>query len=138
MDAAETFVPVFERFQQFLKKHNLPSTAESTSDPSPSYAFLTCGEWDLKTMLPAQLAISFPTASSEYALAPFASRINIKKAFGKHYHLRNPSGMAGMLKKLGLELEGRHHSGIDDCRNILRIVRKMKDAGWVPMVQGSV
>ena len=33
-----------------------------------------------------------------------------------------PVGMAGMLKTLKIKLEGRHHSGIDDCKNIAKIV----------------
>jgi len=38
---------------------------------------------------------------------------------------RNRMGMAGMLSSLGLTLEGRHHSGIDDCRNIARIAKEL-------------
>ena len=34
-------------------------------------------------------------------------------------------GMPDLLGRLGLELEGRHHSGIDDCRNIGRCVSQM-------------
>ena len=33
-----------------------------------------------------------------------------------------PAGMARMLKVLRLTLHGRHHSGIDDCKNITQIV----------------
>ena len=33
--------------------------------------------------------------------------------------------MAGMLKALRLPLVGRHHSGIDDCRNIAAIVHAL-------------
>ena len=33
--------------------------------------------------------------------------------------------MVGMLEYLGLQLEGRHHSGIDDSRNIARILAKL-------------
>ena len=29
--------------------------------------------------------------------------------------------MAMMLRDLHIELEGRHHSGIDDCRNIAKV-----------------
>ena len=36
--------------------------------------------------------------------------------------MHKPAGMAGMLRALDLELVGRHHSGIDDARNIARIV----------------
>ena len=41
-------------------------------------------------------------------------------------------GMVRMLNMLGLRLVGRHHSGIDDCRNIARIVQRMIQAGWTP------
>ena len=41
---------------------------------------------------------------------------------GKVLKLRDRvGGMVEMLKLLGLELEGKHHSGIDDARNISRI-----------------
>jgi|GEM_PF-2638928 len=33
------------------------------------------------------------------------------------------SNLASALKKIGLELEGTHHRGIDDARNIARIVQ---------------
>merc|ERR1719453_2079952 len=35
---------------------------------------------------------------------------------------RRAGGMAEMLSTLGMELIGRHHSGIDDARNIARIL----------------
>jgi ERI1 exoribonuclease 3 len=43
--------------------------------------------------------------------------------------------MTEMLDKLGLKLEGRHHSGIDDCRNIVRIAQQLlTKRGWVPVL----
>ena len=45
--------------------------------------------------------------------------------------------MAGMLRKLGMTLEGRHHSGIDDCRNISRVALKMMADGCVFGVAGD-
>jgi inhibitor of KinA sporulation pathway (predicted exonuclease) len=44
---------------------------------------------------------------------------NVKK-IKTHVH-----GMEDMLKKLDMELEGRHHSGIDDTKNLARIVMKL-------------
>lgn len=32
-------------------------------------------------------------------------------------------GMTDMLAASGLRLEGRHHSGLDDCKNIAQCVR---------------
>ena len=43
--------------------------------------------------------------------------------------------MAEMLGALKMDLVGRHHSGIDDCGNILRIAKRMVEDGWVPEVE---
>jgi ERI1 exoribonuclease 3 len=155
---------VWSRYLAFLKEHGV------TDDPA-SYAFLTCGEfdrqmsrllintelcthdlpgdWDLKTMLPRQLAReavmaqqaaeesdATPDAASDMTITPPLDRwINIKNAFRDHYKKvkgKRATGMEGMLAVLGMQLEGKHHSGIDDCRNILRIVQRMRNDGWKP------
>ena len=91
-------------------------------------------------MLPQQLSQIIPTnpsAESDDLLLSthFQQRvINIKMAFRKKYGYKNAKGMAEMLGALNMDLEGRHHSGIDDCGNILRIVKRMVDDGWVPEV----
>jgi ERI1 exoribonuclease 3 len=97
----------------------------------PSFAFVTCGAWDLKTCLPNQAAhmgIKLPTYFRNY--------INIKDAFkqwaGKKKAKDASSfGMVGMLQVLGLPLVGRHHSGIDDSRNIAAILRELAKRGVV-------
>eukprot|EP00698_Gefionella_okellyi_P008328 TRINITY_DN2061_c0_g1_i1.p1 TRINITY_DN2061_c0_g1~~TRINITY_DN2061_c0_g1_i1.p1 ORF type:complete len:324 (+),score=77.35 TRINITY_DN2061_c0_g1_i1:40-1011(+) len=86
--------------------------------------FVTCGDWDLKTMIRMQCdvtAVPVPHYMREW--------INIKKAasaFLKEKHIR---GMADLLAKLNLPLKGRHHSGIDDCRNIAAITIKLMQDG---------
>ena len=133
VDNAEPFPPVWNRFKDFLRNQNL------WDDPS-TYAFITCGAWDLHTMLPRQLdhiISTNPSASSDDHLIAthFQGRvINIKTAFQKNYKYKHAKGMDKMLKALKMELLGRHHSGIDDCGNILRIVERMMDDGWVPEV----
>jgi ERI1 exoribonuclease 3 len=133
VDGAEPFLPVWDRYKAFLKDQNL------WEDPS-IYAFITCGAWDLHTMLPQQLSqiiSTNPSAKSDDRLVVthFQERvINIKRPFQKQYN-RNGKGMAKMLGALKLTLEGRHHSGIDDCGNILRIAKRIVDDGWVPEVK---
>jgi len=46
---------------------------------------------------------------------------NIKQGFADQLRER-PSGMAGALKRVGLPLRGTHHRGIDDARNIARLL----------------
>jgi inhibitor of KinA sporulation pathway (predicted exonuclease) len=62
--------------------------------------------------------------------------INVQKAFENSYD-RKAKGMTAMLDHLSLGLEGRHHSGIDDCKNIARICARMLEDGWVPTVTGA-
>jgi len=92
-------------------------------------------------MLPLQLsqiASTNPSAESDNRLLAthFQERvINIKTAFRQKYEYKHARGMAKMLGALKMDLEGRHHSGIDDCGNILRIAKRMVDDGWVPEVK---
>ncbi|KAI0375376.1 exonuclease RNase T and DNA polymerase III [Pilatotrama ljubarskyi] len=128
VDAADPFPNVWERYQQFLQSHNI------LDDPS-SAAYLTCGNWDLNTMLPLQLRLSGLTEAltpSGTLVSPYNRWINVKKSYQRFYGLRYPKGMDGMLRHAHMELEGRHHSGIDDCKNILRLVRKLLHDGWKP------
>lgn len=37
--------------------------------------------------------------------------------------------MVGMLEYLGIKLEGRHHSGIDDTKNIAKILLRIISDG---------
>eukprot|EP00026_Physarum_polycephalum_P016589 Phypoly_transcript_17526.p1 GENE.Phypoly_transcript_17526~~Phypoly_transcript_17526.p1 ORF type:complete len:103 (+),score=1.74 Phypoly_transcript_17526:449-757(+) len=39
-------------------------------------------------------------------------------------------GMAVMLKFLRLPLLGRHHCGIDDCKNIWQVVQRLIEKGF--------
>jgi inhibitor of KinA sporulation pathway (predicted exonuclease) len=59
----------------------------------------------------------------------FSKYINIKEVFANHYKLDRPVGMAKMLELAKLSLEGHHHSGIDDCKNISRIVEHLLKQG---------
>ncbi|PPQ66024.1 hypothetical protein CVT26_010780 [Gymnopilus dilepis] len=136
VDAAETFPSVWKGFQAFLKQQGV------FNDPSSS-AFLCCGDWDTKVMLPSQLAYESSSNKDSEQLeplpVPLADRwINIKKVVRKSHNLRNAKGMMGMLRLLEITHEGRHHSGIDDCRNILKIVQKVQSDGWRPSSQDLV
>lgn len=54
---------------------------------------------------------------------PFGDdHLNLKQAFSDALGTRKRFGMAGALRKLGLPLAGTHHRGIDDARNIARIL----------------
>jgi len=49
----------------------------------------------------------------------------VKALFALRHKLTRPVGMAQALKELGLPLEGTHHRGIDDARNIAHILHRL-------------
>ncbi len=51
-----------------------------------------------------------------------ADHLNIKQAFSDALGTSKRFGMAGALRQLGIELSGTHHRGIDDARNIAKIL----------------
>jgi len=101
-------------------KYQGASPPQPTPTPTPSqprWAFVTCGDWDLKTMLKEQFKLcdwSYPPPT------PFCRWINIKRIFEAHQKIP-ARGMPDMLSALQLPLVGRHHSGLDDCHNIVAI-----------------
>eukprot|EP01095_Lingulamoeba_sp_RSL-Kostka_P006235 TRINITY_DN194_c2_g1_i1.p1 TRINITY_DN194_c2_g1~~TRINITY_DN194_c2_g1_i1.p1 ORF type:complete len:210 (-),score=47.29 TRINITY_DN194_c2_g1_i1:650-1279(-) len=114
VDEGITFEEALEGINDWIvNKHNLENIGER-------YAFVTCGDWDLKTMLPSQMRLTKQKVPKRYK-----KWINIKKVHQKHYKKRKQLGMAKLLKYFNLELVGRHHSGIDDCVNISRILVEM-------------
>lgn len=117
---APVFAEVFDRHLAWLKGHQLLGG----EDPG---VIVTCGDWDLSTMLPVQCRAS----ERSIAEVPRIYRrwINIKKIFSKTRRGAKAFGMPTMLSNLGLELVGRHHRGIDDCRNIARMAQALATVG---------
>ncbi|KAK6484246.1 ERI1 exoribonuclease 3-like [Huso huso] len=99
---------------------------ENLLNPDVSSVFVTCGDWDLKTMLPGQcqhLGLQVP----DY----FKQWINLKKAYSFAMGSWPKGGLPAMQEGLSLKQEGRLHSGIDDCRNIANIMKEMARRGFV-------
>lgn len=53
---------------------------------------------------------------------PFNEHFNLKEGFSEKQGLSKKFGMAGALRMAGLPLEGTHHRGIDDARNMARLL----------------
>lgn len=51
-----------------------------------------------------------------------AQHVNVKVFFAEHHQLGRGIGMAGALKMLNIPLTGTHHRGVDDARNIAKIM----------------
>ena len=121
------------RHEQWLTEHqlvpwHLSNTMEHWGTTKKTFLYLTCGDWDLLTCLPTQLAHSGKSVPS-----CFQAWINVKHAYEAQYG-EKVRGMAFALAQLGLTLEGKHHSGIDDCKNIVRMCQRMMQDGWRPTI----
>ncbi len=91
--------------------------AEFTDWARQYNAFLFCcwGDYDYN-----QLTKECRDGGIVYPFGP--EHLNLKARFSERQGLRKKLGMARALRKAGLTLEGSHHRGIDDARNIARLL----------------
>jgi len=104
-------------FDEFLIKNKLDTE---------KFTFVTCGDWDLNICLRKEAKFKKINLKNY-----FKTWINIKRVFEDFRGLNRPFGMVEMLESLGLSLDGRHHSGIDDVRNITKIADELIKKGSV-------
>ncbi|MFO0759961.1 MAG: 3'-5' exonuclease [Byssovorax sp.] len=70
---------------------------------------------------------------------PFRGRhLNLKKQFSAQLGEEQRYGMAGALTRVGLRLHGTHHRGIDDARNIARLLPWVLGRAHVPPASESL
>lgn len=105
VDAAEPFSQVYWRFVDWI------GTQEAS--------FCSWGYYDVAQFRTdcERAGVPFPNWIEE-------SHINLKLRFASWRNVRR-CGMAKALDHLGMEIEGTHHRGIDDARNIARIAQRM-------------
>jgi len=86
---------------------------------------VTCGDWDLANLLPRQCAqhhLPVPAWADQWA--------NVKRLFAWNFlHATERATLPEIATALGVAFAGRAHSGIDDSRNIARVLRKMLEMG---------
>ncbi|KAJ0989394.1 hypothetical protein J5N97_007750 [Dioscorea zingiberensis] len=122
-DTATPFKDVLREFQIWMENHLLWG-----KEPGGSLhraAFVTCGNWDLKTKVPQQLKVS-KIKPPRY----FMEWINLKDIYLNFYR-RRATGMMTMMRELDIPLLGSHHLGIDDAKNIARVLQRMLADGAV-------
>jgi 3'-5' exoribonuclease 1 len=113
VDAAPTFPEVFRAFEKWFRK----TTANKR------FAFVADGPVDFGTFLFGQCQISgivFPKYVQRW--------VNLKTIFSNFFDTGRMK-LAEMVNFLGLNMEGRLHSGIDDARNIASILVQLVHEG---------
>lgn len=122
------FPQVLKEFESWMAR----DMKISLNNPESSIAFVTCGNWDIKSQVPKQCAIA------RIPVPQWISRwINIKDVFNNFYRSsRKVTGMRGMLRRLEMlgedgSVEGVHHLGMDDVENISRVLLRMLEDGAI-------
>ncbi|MQM03804.1 hypothetical protein Taro_036588 [Colocasia esculenta] len=116
-DTAITFKEVLKEFEIWLTHHKFWENGKGGS--LHRAAFVTCGNWDLKTKIPEQCkdsAVKLPSYFMEW--------INLKDIY-LNFYKRRATGMKTMMRELNIPLLGSHHLGIDDSKNIARVLQHM-------------
>ena len=120
VNSASPLADVVRRFEAWVEERGLTAALNSGAA-----VLVAHGGWDLGDQLPREAArkgIALPAwlGSSTYA--------DIKVLFGLQLPGASTS-LRGMLRALGIEFEGRLHSGIDDCRNLRRVLTTLIERG---------
>lgn len=124
VDSEDDFCFVLNKFVTWLEDRNLVPRNETDDNKKQlnTFTFITCGNWDLNYMLQNQCATS-KIKVPKY----FLQYINVKQSFAMASNGKFPRSLSQMLSELGLTFEGRQHSGIDDVKNIVKIVKKLAE-----------
>jgi inhibitor of KinA sporulation pathway (predicted exonuclease) len=102
VDDAPTFVPFIGALQSWLERYS-------------HYAFCSWGDYDRKQL---QRDCDFHRIANPID----APHINLKRAFADRYQLKRPPGLGDAIRLAGLQFDGTAHRGIDDARNIARLL----------------
>ncbi|KAJ6332737.1 hypothetical protein OIU77_008734 [Salix suchowensis] len=127
-DTALPFNEVLQQFESWLTQHNL--WEKTHGGRLNRAAFVTCGNWDVKTQVPHQCSVS------KLKLPPyFMEWINLKDVYQNFYNPRNEArGMRTMMSQLKIPMVGSHHLGLDDTKNIARVlIRMLADGAVLPI-----
>ena len=107
IDEASPFPEVITKFQEWIGQHD-------------DFVLCSWGFYDKKQL---RLDCDLHHLPANWT----KDHISLKHQFAQLKNLKRPIGMGGALKMEGLKLEGTHHRGIDDARNIAKIFVKYFD-----------
>ncbi len=102
VDAAPVYAEAIQDFKAWMYRYS-------------NFLFCSWGDYDKRQLM----------QDSQFHQLPFpigAPHLNIKVRFSETQGLPKRYGLDDALKRCGLDLEGRHHRGIDDARNMARLM----------------
>ncbi|PAV82935.1 hypothetical protein WR25_00959 [Diploscapter pachys] len=107
---------VLKDFDSWLEENQIKQT---------NFTFVTYSDWDLKFVLSDECRakkIKIP----EY----FTKWIDLKKAYAEHTGEFPEGGLGEMLVRCNLTFEGRLRRGINNTRNVCRVVETLYKSGY--------
>lgn len=107
--------------KQLIVKYQLQLPKMKENDQG-NCAFATWTDWDSICLFKecARKKIQKPSYFQQW--------IDVRKIYMKQY-LHKPASFGKALEHVGLKFEGQPHSGLDDARNLARMVYKMRQNG---------
>lgn len=127
VDTEDDFATVFNKFNNWLVDQGMIAcNKDNLDEENTNFTFVTCGDWDLKYMLPNQC-----DTSNIQMPRYFRKWINVKRTYATSAGGNFPRSLQVLLSKLNLTFEGRQHSGIDDVKNIAKIVKVLAKERFV-------
>ncbi|XP_075755541.1 ERI1 exoribonuclease 2 isoform X1 [Pelodiscus sinensis] len=106
-------------------------SSHSISEAKPS-TFVTWSDWDLGVCL------QYECRRKQLRKPDILNSWIDLRATYKLFYSRKPKGLHGALQDLGIEFEGREHSGLDDSRNTARLAWRMICDGCVMKITKSL
>lgn len=102
VDSAPRFTEVIMHFKTWLSRYH-------------DFTFCSWGDYDFKQL----------NQDCEFHRMPNpiqAPHLNLKRLMAERHLLKKRPGLGQALRLVGLEFDGTHHRGIDDARNIARLL----------------
>lgn len=129
-ETAIPFKEVMEQFENWLMNYGM--WTKGKGECLYRVAFVSCGDGDLK----AKLAQQCRESGMELPLY-FMEWIDLKDAY-KDFYKRTATGTAEMMEQLQIPTLESHHLGIDDAKDIARILQRMLIDGACLQIPGRM
>ncbi|CAH1795256.1 unnamed protein product [Owenia fusiformis] len=125
------------RFNHWLtkiadEKHIVYNTHTGNSIDFNLCTFVTWSDWDLSVCL--QYECRRKQLRKHAALN---SWVDLRATY-KNFYERKPNGLNGALQDVGIEFEGRQHSGLDDAKNTAKLAWRMMCDGCIIKITKSL
>lgn len=135
VDSADTLDVVLDEMVDFLKERNLIPICDEPPDDKFTYVWASDGVFDFHDFLFVECE-----KNKKIELPPIFERIlDVRHNF--RTYTKKSGNIPHMLEYFNLQFEGRQHSGIDDAKNIVRIMiallGKYKKLFWETRWQGQ-